>query len=89
MPTWPKDLLFRHGPELPMAKRIRRTQHNIHAIRASGCPVPTSAFIDTLDPAQIELWFADGAYRAHRLRSATTRLAALPEDDSTSQPPLS
>lgn len=88
MPTWPKDQLLRHGPERPMAERIRRTQHNIRAIRASGCPVPTSAFIDTLDPAQIELWFADGAYQAHRLRSVITQLAALPEDNSTPQPPL-
>lgn len=47
MPSWPKDKLLQHGPDLPMAERIRRYQHNIRAIRASGCAVPTSAYIDT------------------------------------------
>ncbi|MGW5959444.1 hypothetical protein [Methylorubrum thiocyanatum] len=70
-----------------MAERILRYQHNIRAIRASGCPVPTTAFVDTLDPAQIELWFADSAYRAHRLEAAITHLAAMSEDDGASQPP--
>lgn len=55
MPTWLKDMLLQHGRELPMEERIRRYQHNIRTIRASGCAVPP----DTLDPAEIELWFAD------------------------------
>lgn len=80
MPTWPKDKLLKHGPELPMEERIRRYQHNIRAIRESGCAVPTSAYIDTLDPAEIELWFADSAYRIDRLNKAITGLAALPDD---------
>lgn len=42
MPTWPKDKLLKHGPELPMEERIRRYQHLIRAIRESGCPVPAS-----------------------------------------------
>lgn len=67
MPVWPKEQLLKHGPELPMAERIQRYQHNILVIRASGCRVPTSALVDTLDPAEIELWFADNAYRVHRL----------------------
>lgn len=80
MPTWPKDKLLKHGPELPMEERIRRYQHNIRAIRESGCPVPTSAYADTLDPAEIELWFADSAYRIDRLKIAIRGLAKLPPD---------
>lgn len=37
-------------------------------------PVPTSAMIDSLDPAEIELWLADGAYRIHRLGNAVRLL---------------
>lgn len=55
MPTWPKDKLLKHGLELPMAERIRRYQHNIRTIRASGCAVPTPAMVDSLDPVEIEL----------------------------------
>ena len=84
MPTWPKDKLLKHGPELPMEERIRRYQHNIRAIRESGCPVPTSAYADTLDPAEIELWFADSAYRSHRLKEAIKELAKLPPDSEIS-----
>lgn len=51
MPTWPNDELLKHGPEFPMEERIRRYQHNIQTIRASGYAVPTTAMIDTLDPA--------------------------------------
>lgn len=75
MGDWPKDKLLRHGPELPMAERIARYQHNIRAIREAGCAVPTSAMIDSLDPAEIELWFADGAFRNHRLQNAIAVLA--------------
>ena len=85
MPTWPKDQLLPHGPDLPRAERIRRYQHNIRAIRASGCPVSTSADLDTLDPAHIELWFADSAERSHRLKSAIQQLAAMSEDDGASE----
>lgn len=75
MPTWPKDQLLKHGPELPMAERIRRYQHNIRVIRASGCAVPTTALVDTLDPAEIELWFADNAFRIDRLDAAIEGVA--------------
>jgi hypothetical protein len=54
-----------------MAERIRRYQHNVEVIRASGCAVPTTAMIDSLDPAEIDLWFADNAFRFHRLENAT------------------
>ncbi|GLS37440.1 hypothetical protein GCM10010869_30330 [Mesorhizobium tianshanense] len=63
MPTWPKDKLLKHGPELPIKERVRRYQHNIRAIRESGCAIPPSACVDTLDPAEIELWFADNSNR--------------------------
>lgn len=77
MPEWPKDQLLNHGPELPLEERIRRYQQSIRTIRASGCAVPETALIDTLDPAEIELWFADGAYRINRLNKATEGLAQL------------
>ena len=53
MPQWPRSQLLRHGPELPMAERICRYQHNIRVIRESGCRVPTPALLDTLDPKEI------------------------------------
>lgn len=80
MGNWPKDKLLRHGPELPMAERIRRYQQNISAIREAGCAVPTSAMIDSLDPAEIELWFADGAFRSHRLENVISALASEMDD---------
>ncbi|MRI55333.1 hypothetical protein D8770_15375 [Methylobacterium sp. DB1607] len=80
MPTWPKDELLRHGPELPMEERVRRYQHNIRTIRASGCVVPSSAYVDTLDPVAIEMWFHDGAERQHRLKAVIQGLAALPPE---------
>jgi hypothetical protein len=86
MPEWPKDKLLQHGPELPMAERILRYQHNIRAIRESGCGVPTSALVDTLDPAKIELWFADSAFRSHRLKRVIERIAQLPEDTTLPSP---
>lgn len=86
MPKWPKDKLLQHGPGLPMEERIRRYQHNIRAIRESGCAVPTPALIDTLDPAEIEIWFADGAYRIDRLNSAIKAVAKLPDDTSFPSP---
>jgi hypothetical protein len=75
MGNWPKDELLRHG-----AERIRRYQHNIRAIREAGCAVPTSAMIDSLDPAEIELWFADGAFRSHRLENVISALASEMDD---------
>lgn len=80
MPDWPKDKLLKHGPELPMEERIRRYQHNIRTIREAGCAVPTLALIDSLDPAEIELWFADSAFRINRLNSAIAGLSALVPD---------
>jgi hypothetical protein len=80
MGDWPTDKLLHYGPELPMAERIRRYQHNIREIRAAGCTVPTSAMIVSLDPAEIELWFADGAYRIHRLGNAVVALASEAND---------
>lgn len=75
--TKSKDKLLKHGPELPMDERIRRYQENIRTIRASGCAVPTSAMVDTLDPAEIELWFADNAFTIDRLKNLTARIAKL------------
>lgn len=83
MPTWPKDELLQHGPDLRMAERVRRYQHNIRTIRASGCAVPTSAYIDTLDPVAIEMWFHDSAERRHRLKVAVQALAAMPPEPGT------
>ena len=80
MPKWPKDKLLKHGPDFPMAERVRRYQENIKTIRASGCAVPTSAMVDTLDPAEIELWFADNAFTIDRLKNLTARIATLPPD---------
>jgi hypothetical protein len=77
---WPKDKLLRHGPELPLVERIRRYQHNIRAIREAGCPVPTPAMIDSLDPAEIELWFADSAFTIHRLDNTIRALADTPDE---------
>jgi hypothetical protein len=79
MPIWPKDKLLKHGADLPMDERIRRYQHNIRTIRESGCAVPTSALVDTLDPAEIELWFADSGYTIDRLQRAIKAVAQLPE----------
>ncbi|MEI9412663.1 hypothetical protein [Mesorhizobium salmacidum] len=86
MPEWPKDKLLKHGPELPMAERIRRYRHNIRVIRDSGCAVPTPALADTLDPAEIELWFADSAFRSHRLKRAIEAVAQLPEEATLPSP---
>lgn len=80
MPTWPKDKLLRHGPEMPMAERVRCYPHDIRTSRASGCAVPRSASVDTLDPVAIELRFLDSAERRHRLKAAVQALAALPPD---------
>lgn len=80
MPTWPKEKLLKHGPDLPMEERIRRYQHNIRTIRDSGCAVPTTAMVDTLDPAEIEIWFADNAFNIDRLKEVMKRVADLPDD---------
>lgn len=63
-----------------MEERIRRYQHNIRTIRESGCAVPTTAMIDTLDPAEIEIWFADNAFNIDRLKQVMKRVADLPND---------
>lgn len=86
MPTWPKDKLLKHGPDLPMDERIRRFQHNIRTIHESGCAVPTSAYPDTLDPAEIEVWFADSAYQIDRLQAAIKGVAKLPEGTTIPSP---
>ena len=80
MPTWPKEKLLKHGPDLPMEERIRRYQHNIRTIRESGCAVPTTAMVDTLDPAEIEIWFADNAFNIDRIKEVMKRVADLPDD---------
>lgn len=80
MPTWPHDKLLRHGPELPMAERVRRYQHNILTIRESGCAVPTSAYVDTLDRVEIEMWFLDNAEKRQRLKAVIQGLAGLAEE---------
>ncbi|MFK4772346.1 hypothetical protein [Rhizobium sp. ZW T2_16] len=80
MPEWPKEKLLRTGPDLPMAERIRRYQHNIRIIRASGCVVPTFSMVDTLDPAEIEIWFADKAFTTDRLDRLMRRIADLPAE---------
>ena len=80
MPTWPKEKLLKHGPDLPMEERIHRYQHNIRTIRESGCAVPTTALIDTLDPAEIEVWFADNAFNIDRIKQVMKAVAELPED---------
>ncbi|KAA9382599.1 hypothetical protein F4V88_28855 [Neorhizobium galegae] len=86
MPEWPKEELLKHGPELPMEERIRRYQENIRTIRASGCAVPTSAMVDSLDPAVIELWFADNAFSIDRIRKLTAKIAELPDDTEFPSP---
>jgi hypothetical protein len=63
-----------------MAERVGRYQHNIRVIRASGCRVLTPALIDTLDPEEIEAWFAKGEATSHRLKELIKRLAGLPDD---------
>jgi hypothetical protein len=63
-----------------MAERVRRYQHNIRAIRKSGCRVPTIALPDTLDPREIEAWFMEGAARITGLRRLIGELAKLPDD---------
>lgn len=80
MPTWPKDKLLKHGPDLPMEERIRRYQHNIRTIREFGCAVPTTAMVDTLDPAEIEMWFADNAFNIDRIKQVMKAVAQLPDD---------
>lgn len=63
-----------------MAEQVRRYQHNMRTIRASGCAVPSSDYVDTLYPAAIEMWFHDSAERLHRLRAAVQSLAAQTPD---------
>lgn len=72
-----------------MEERVRRYQENIRTIRASGCAVPTSAMVDSLDPAIIELWFADNAFTIDRLRNVMKKIAELPDDTEFPSPFLS
>jgi hypothetical protein len=83
-PIWPKSQLLRHGPELPLSERVRRYQHNIKAIRAAGCKVPSSAMPDTLDAQIIANWFMTGAETSRRLKALIKSLAKL--DDGTEIP---
>ena len=76
MPQWPRSQLLRHGPELPMAERVRRYRHNISVIRASGCRVPT-ALADTLDRKKIEAWFAAGDATSRHLKTLIARAARV------------
>ncbi len=69
-----------------MEERIRRYQENIRTIRASGCAVPTSAMVDSLDPVVIELWFADNAFSIDRIRKLTAKIAELPDDTEFPSP---
>jgi hypothetical protein len=85
-PRWPREQLLRHGPELPLAERVSRYQHNIRAIRASGCQVPTIAMPDTLDAAEIEAWFIAVAETSARLRNVIGKLAKLPDDAQIPSP---
>jgi hypothetical protein len=80
MPQWPRSQLLRHGPQLSIAERVRRYQHNIRVIHESGCRVPTPALIDALDPKEIEAWFAEGEATSHRLKELIKRLAGLRDD---------
>ncbi|WP_273795189.1 hypothetical protein [Brucella intermedia] len=61
-------------------RTIRRYQHNIRTIRASGCAVLTPAMVDSLDPVEIELWFADGGYAVKRIDQLAKRIADLPDE---------
>ena len=63
-----------------MAERILRYHHNVRTIREAGCVVPTPSMIDSLDPAEIELWFADSAFRIDRLGKAISAFAAESDD---------
>lgn len=72
-----------------MEERVRRYQENIRTIRASGCAVPTSAMVDSLDPAVIELWFADNAFTIDRLRNVMNKIAEHPDDTEFPSPFLS
>jgi len=36
--------------------------------------------VDTLDPAEIEIWFADNAFNIDRLKDVMKRVADLPDD---------
>lgn len=54
--------------------------HNIRTIREVGCAVPTPAMIDSLDPAEIEFWFADGAFTSHSLDNVIRALANSTEE---------
>ena len=76
-PVWPKAQLMRHGPELPLPERVRRYQHNIKAIRAAGCKVPSSAMPDTLDPQTIANWFMTSAETSRRLKALIRAIAKL------------
>ena len=86
VPKWPREQLLRHGPELPMAERVARYQHNIRTIRAAGCTVPTVAMVDSLDPAVIEAWLNDGTRIAAALVVVIGKLAKLPDNTEVPSP---
>lgn len=85
-PQWPREQLLHHGPELPMAERVARFQHNIRTIRASGCRVPTIAMPDTLDAAEIEAWFKASEETSAHLVVVIGKLAKLPADSTIPSP---
>ena len=62
-----------------MEQRIKNYQHNIRTIRASGCTVPTTAMVDSLDPVEIEMRFLDNA-------ESLTRMKRLIDDLGDQQP---
>lgn len=80
MPEWPKNKLLTHGSELPMPSRIRRYQESIKTNLVSGCKVPSSAMVDTLAPAEKELWFADNPSKFNQLNALVGKMANLPPD---------
>jgi hypothetical protein len=63
-----------------MIERVARYQHNIRAIRAAGCTVPSAALINSLDPAVIEAWFAEKTEICGRLRMIVRKLSKQPPD---------
>lgn len=85
-PIWPKSELLPHGPELPLEQRIDRYQHNIRAIRAAGCRVPTVAMPDTLDRDEIAAWFTASDAISRRLRDLISELSLLPDDTQVPSP---
>lgn len=45
--------------------------------------------VDSLDPAIVELWFADNAFSIDRLRKVAAKIAKLPDDTEFPSPLIS